>query len=114
DSCLLTTGDLIARRFESECRGLITERCDVRHCRTVHADEILAVHRSSRTWATGHRNFPASRSTKEGGMGGRPFRSVCGSLVFLVLLLSLAVLSVQESLAIPAFSRMYGTSCSTC
>jgi hypothetical protein len=47
-------------------------------------------------------------------MSGRPFRSVCGSLVFLILLLVLAVFSVRESSAIPAFSRLYGTSCSTC
>ena len=32
----------------------------------------------------------------------------------LVLALALVVLSARQSLAIPAFSRMYGTSCSTC
>ena len=47
-------------------------------------------------------------------MVARPFHSVCGSLVFFILLLILAVFSVRESFAIPAFSRMYGTSCSTC
>jgi hypothetical protein len=47
-------------------------------------------------------------------MVGRRFRSVYGSLVFFVLILVLPVLSVRVSFAIPAFSRMYGTSCSTC
>ena len=45
-------------------------------------------------------------------MGGRPFRSVCGSLLFLTVAFS--ILSAHKSFAIPAFSRMYGTSCSTC
>jgi len=33
-----------ARLFESEYRMIITEHCDLRHCRMVHADEILPVH----------------------------------------------------------------------
>ena len=45
-------------------------------------------------------------------MGGRPFRSVCGSLLFLTFAFS--IFSAHKSFAIPAFSRMYGTSCSTC
>ena len=45
-------------------------------------------------------------------MGGWPFRSVCGSLLFLTFAFS--IFSAHKSFAIPAFSRMYGTSCSTC
>ena len=45
-------------------------------------------------------------------MVGRPLRSVCGSLLFLTFAFS--VVSAHRSFAIPAFSRMYGTSCSTC
>ena len=45
-------------------------------------------------------------------MGGRPFCTVYGALLFLVFLLS--IFSASTSFAIPAFSRMYGTSCSTC
>jgi hypothetical protein len=45
-------------------------------------------------------------------MSGRLFRAINGSLLFLAFLLS--IFSVRTSFAIPAFSRMYGTSCSTC
>ena len=45
-------------------------------------------------------------------MSGRMFRAINGSLLFLVFLLP--IFSVRESFAIPAFSRLYGTSCSTC
>ena len=45
-------------------------------------------------------------------MNGRPLRSVYGSVVFLVFVCS--IFSGHMSFAIPAFSRMYGTSCSTC
>jgi hypothetical protein len=45
-------------------------------------------------------------------MGGRPFCTVYGAFLFLVFLLS--IFSASKSYAIPAFSRMYGTSCSTC
>src|SRR5208283_4872571 len=105
-----------ARKFtrlvESECRVIVTKHCDLGHCRMVHADEILSVHKSVTRGQLGIGTFPASLSTKEGGMGGRPFRSVCGSLLFFTFAFS--IVSAHKSFAIPAFSRMYGTSCSTC
>ena len=45
-------------------------------------------------------------------MSWQRFRTGKRFLLFLVLVLS--VLPARQSLAIPAFSRMYGTSCSTC
>ncbi len=45
-------------------------------------------------------------------MSGRLFRRMNGCLLFLVFLLF--IFSARKSFAIPAFSRMYGTSCSTC
>ena len=45
-------------------------------------------------------------------MRGKPFRTGKRSLPLLALVL--LVFSAHRSLAIPAFSRMYGTSCSTC
>ena len=45
-------------------------------------------------------------------MPGQPFRTGNRVLPFLVLVLVL--FATRESRAIPAFSRMYGTSCSTC
>ena len=45
-------------------------------------------------------------------MSGRPFGMLHRSCLFLGL--ALAILSASKSFAIPAFSRMYGTSCSTC
>ncbi len=45
-------------------------------------------------------------------MRGQPFRTGKRSLPLLALVL--LVFAAHQSLAIPAFSRMYGTSCSTC
>ena len=45
-------------------------------------------------------------------MRQHPFGTLQGSLLFLAL--ALTVLPASKSYAIPAFSRMYGTSCSTC
>ena len=45
-------------------------------------------------------------------MRQHPFVTVRGSLLFMAL--ALTILLASKSYAIPAFSRMYGTSCSTC
>ena len=104
---------IVARRFESECQcWLITERCDVRHCRMVHADEILPLHWSSYMWATRRCKLSASLSTKEGGYG---WAAVLYRLRGFTLphIWSFDLFGEQE-LCHSSFSRMYGTSCSTC